>query len=249
MVAPKTIVITSLPARTSIMTARPLSAVAASLPHAVTEGLGINGEPKKRKRLTNLSPEERMMRRKLKNRVAAQTARDRKKQRMDELEIILAEIEAENKRLQAENDALKRKSGRLATENIQLKERLGQMAVGEVGGDESVVLKMESSGSAVSFTPQQQGQVPSAAPHVIQSSPNPPPPSTPTQSRLAQMIVMLSLMCSLISSKSSPVISRKKRMTTTTAAVKRLQPSLQRQKAHHLVWWGRHQQNWNPSMI
>ena len=45
--------------------------------------------------------------RKLKNRVAAQTARDRKKQRMDYLEEALAQLEAENKQLLLENDNLK----------------------------------------------------------------------------------------------------------------------------------------------
>ena len=49
--------------------------------------------------------------RKLKNRVAAQTARDRKKQRMDYLEEALAQLEAENKQLLLENDKLKLTTG------------------------------------------------------------------------------------------------------------------------------------------
>jgi X box-binding protein 1 len=63
--------------------------------------------------------------RKLKNRVAAQTARDRKKAKMSELEEVVADLEAENKQLAEENSRLIERTGILTTENITLRDRLG----------------------------------------------------------------------------------------------------------------------------
>ncbi|XP_034397944.1 LOW QUALITY PROTEIN: X-box-binding protein 1 [Cyclopterus lumpus] len=80
---------------------------------------------RKRQRLTHLSPEEKALRRKLKNRVAAQTARDRKKAKMGELEQQVLELELENQKLHIENRLLREKSSGLLTENEELRQRLG----------------------------------------------------------------------------------------------------------------------------
>ncbi|XP_051888145.1 X-box-binding protein 1 [Pristis pectinata] len=80
---------------------------------------------RKRQRLTHLSPEEKALRRKLKNRVAAQTARDRKKARMSELEEQVSEMESENQKLQIENRLLHEKTHSLLSENQELRQRLG----------------------------------------------------------------------------------------------------------------------------
>jgi X box-binding protein 1 len=62
---------------------------------------------RKRRRLDNLNLEERVLRRKLKNRVAAQTARDRKKAYMDSLDSNLGRVERENKFLKQSNEELR----------------------------------------------------------------------------------------------------------------------------------------------
>ncbi|XP_036383664.1 LOW QUALITY PROTEIN: X-box-binding protein 1 [Megalops cyprinoides] len=85
-----------------------------------------SGPPqRKRQRLTHLSPEEKALRRKLKNRVAAQTARDRKKAKMGELEQQVLELELENQKLHIENRLLREKTDGLLTENEELRQRLG----------------------------------------------------------------------------------------------------------------------------
>jgi len=75
---------------------------------------------KKRQRLTHLTMEEKSMRRKLKNRVAAQSARDRKKMRMDELEETLDDVQRQNAQLKSENALLKEKAQILLEENRKL---------------------------------------------------------------------------------------------------------------------------------
>ncbi|XP_053224551.1 X-box-binding protein 1 [Podarcis raffonei] len=92
-------------------------------------GAALSPPPRKRQRLAHLSPEEKALRRKLKNRVAAQSARDRKKARMGELERQAVELEAENQKLLAENLALRERTHSLARENRELRLRLGLPAL------------------------------------------------------------------------------------------------------------------------
>ncbi|XP_014443102.1 LOW QUALITY PROTEIN: X-box-binding protein 1 [Tupaia chinensis] len=86
-------------------------------------------QARKRQRLTHLSPEEKALRRKLKNRVAAQTARDRKKARMSELEQQVVDLEEENQKLLLENQLLREKTHGLLVENQELRQRLGMDAL------------------------------------------------------------------------------------------------------------------------
>uniref|UniRef100_A0A8C5B1F2 X-box-binding protein 1 n=1 Tax=Gadus morhua TaxID=8049 RepID=A0A8C5B1F2_GADMO len=84
---------------------------------------------------------------KLKNRVAAQTARDRKKAKMGELEQQVLELELENHKLHIENGLLREKSSGLVTENEELRQRLGLNALEtkesvRVGSSESAALRL-----------------------------------------------------------------------------------------------------------
>ncbi|VDN08490.1 unnamed protein product [Thelazia callipaeda] len=77
---------------------------------------------RKRERLTHLTPEEKQYRRKMKNRVAAQTARDRKKFRTNQLEEALRRLHQDNMKLREENKSLKMTCEDLKSENICLRD-------------------------------------------------------------------------------------------------------------------------------
>jgi X box-binding protein 1 len=79
---------------------------------------------RKRQRLDHLSHEEKLMRRKLKNRMAAQSARDRKKLKMNELEEDLILLTKQRNALLNQNQTLKQRNALLEQQNKELKERL-----------------------------------------------------------------------------------------------------------------------------
>ncbi|XP_076799790.1 uncharacterized protein LOC143444880 [Clavelina lepadiformis] len=118
-----------------------------SLPKYAIGLFNSNGSgPRKRKRLTHLTPEEKIMRRKLKNRVAAQTARDRKKMRMESLEETVHKAQQQAKDLLDVNMQLLERAEALERENAELRSRLGleeTKAVSTVSGNRQTVERIK----------------------------------------------------------------------------------------------------------
>uniref|UniRef100_A0AAY5KAN1 X-box-binding protein 1 n=1 Tax=Esox lucius TaxID=8010 RepID=A0AAY5KAN1_ESOLU len=204
---------------------------------------------RKRQRLTHLSPEEKQLRRKLKNRVAAQTARDRKKAKMGELEEQVLALELENQKLHVENRLLRQKTCGLVNENEELRQRLGldtleakeeKVQVLEASGIDAV-LGIGSSESAVLRlrVPPQQAQ----AQHI----------SNLKISQWIQIVLTLQTLSliscwafwtSLTQSCSSGSVmsrrSRSRRCCWSEGGEEYLPP--------HLHLWGPHQLSWRPLM-
>uniref|UniRef100_A0A8R1DUJ8 X-box-binding protein 1 n=1 Tax=Caenorhabditis japonica TaxID=281687 RepID=A0A8R1DUJ8_CAEJA len=94
---------------------RPTEAIVAEL---LGDDMGLQG-PRKRERLSHLTAEEKMDRRKMKNRVAAQNARDKKKERSAKVEDVMRDLVEENRRLRAENEILRRNNEHLLQQQSQ----------------------------------------------------------------------------------------------------------------------------------
>uniref|UniRef100_A0A8C6UWB2 X-box-binding protein 1 n=1 Tax=Neogobius melanostomus TaxID=47308 RepID=A0A8C6UWB2_9GOBI len=230
---------------------RPISVVLPSVASQASSDSDSNtsvGPPvRKRQRLTHLSPEEKAMRRKLKNRVAAQTARDRKKAKMGELEQQVLELELENQKLHIENRLLREKTTGLQTENEELRHRLG---LDTLDSKEKVQIQISNGSEAGLGT----GSSESAVLRL-----RVPPQQVQAQqflnlktSQWIQMVLTLqtvSLICSwafwtsLTQSSFSSLMSRSARSRLccwSEGATQYLPP--------HLQLWGPHQLSWRPLM-
>jgi len=82
------------------------------------------GVKRKREKLDHLTEEEKLLRRKLKNRISAQTARDRKKEKVCDLEAKVNQLNRQKNDLYNENISLKRVNKTLEQENSELRKRL-----------------------------------------------------------------------------------------------------------------------------
>ncbi|XP_069475269.1 X-box-binding protein 1 isoform X1 [Ambystoma mexicanum] len=211
--------------------------------------------PRKRQRLTHLSPEEKALRRKLKNRVAAQTARDRKKARMGELELQVVELEIENQKLLLQNGLLREKTQRLSTENQELRQRLGLDALKEEEDEEESKVQIQSrvddlglvAGSAESAAlrlcaPLQQVQAQKSS-RLIISTWMLAALTIPTLSLISYLAFWTAWIdCIQICSSTTKTCSREvwRKKSAATSSIPYRPP--------RLLLWGPHQQSWTPLM-
>merc|ERR1739848_734150 len=112
---------------------------------------------RKRANLDHLSPEEKLMRRKLKNRVAAQNARDKKRVKMEDMEIELQRIKAHAKALEIRNAELVAYNERLVAESDKHNSS-NRTAIRGQEADGPLVVRQTPESSELTNVPQQQEQ-------------------------------------------------------------------------------------------
>jgi len=227
---------------------------------------GASAPPTKRKRqnLTHLTEEERVMRRKLKNRMAAQSARDRKKAHMDDLEKLVLRLEKQNAALMKENQSLRaslnngsnigakiskptdssRPSSKKTSLTRESLDRISSASSSESAAFGSVLLQKERTAAWV------RRQL------LLRLS---------TATRCFTCLVALMLTSSLRSrmlsstdAKKSPLTPQEKRLLMRLHLTNQSMGSCSHQRYRHsagcdsrssATWWGPQQRNWNPARI
>lgn len=202
--------------------------------------------PNRKRRLAHLSLEEKQYRKKLKNRVAAQTSRDRKKQRMDELEssILLMSQELE---------AITKQNAALTTENNLLKQQLQDAQLTTT----ALLETLQSEKCSCGKTPKDNAQttsaeVPSVSSRPAESIRHPLLKGLDGKQADSLSVLRILLMTFLLSQNSLQTWELAKISQTLEtwsdlrkASSKKPLPVKRISQAWN-QWWGRHQKSWNP---
>ncbi|XP_044754755.1 X-box-binding protein 1 [Coccinella septempunctata] len=200
----------------------------------------------KKRRLDHLTWDEKIQRKKLKNRVAAQTSRDRKKARIEQMESAITELCTRNETLMSQCENLKNMNEKLSLENAELKARLMEpclsckqnRSVGpesDEGSSESLLLPMGSN----------------TGPAAVLSK---------TQTFLKIALVCLLYRNCLMNSTETSTLNHWSNLQRASLKIspKTWKMLLRKQivKYQNLMkvqdrevpvqWWGKHQKNWNP---
>jgi X box-binding protein 1 len=201
----------------------------------------------RKRRLDHLTLEEKLQRKKLKNRVAAQSSRDRKKARLDDLEAEVKGLREKNETLTLQCRNLHLEKTQLATENQQLLQKLSNIEYNHQTHGVSCSTQVEP--AEFSIDPLLQGQVLQLAvglgPQVLTMW-------TILRYCLLSQIssIVLMEMCAYLTWMSwHRVYSEKlqKKWTQSTGRpVQRLELMDSKERAAVIKWWGRHQKTWKP---
>jgi len=180
---------------------------------STTPGVQTGQTQRKRERLTHLSPEEKMWRRKMKNRIAAQTARDRKRIQMDSMDTRLSKLEVINRKLAKENAELRAANAQL----MAAMRARGDCATTGSGNEHEVVRRSPFESAAFINVPQQREQGERATTH----------------RRLCMPSLIVSLLCSLLPHQLTSTPNYKP-SSTTFSKTHRLM-SMSRAQRQHLL--------------
>jgi X box-binding protein 1 len=198
---------------------------------------------RKRQRLDHLSTEEKIMRRKMKNRVAAQSARDRKKALMDDLEDKVNLLEKKLASYEKQNRELIAKNEQLCKRNEELMKRLQEREL-ESKVSKSIIGQVESSSTEAGHSVKAVGHASSINVSLPKKQACP----------LVTALWMMHCVGSMILKPTSCSTPCKTSLPSTIATMnprrqailekvlrmmQRVQPSEK--------WWGPQQSAWNPS--
>lgn len=230
--------------------------------------------PGRKRKLDHLSNEEKVQRKKLKNRVAAQTSRDRKKRQVEDMvEVMelqakkLSSLERENKSLQAKYDKLEREFQKLKASKLKQQHQVKlhsipeehkyTRAAAEEMTDKDIsadIVHIKTEGSAVSNTKPLLKVSKMCSESTEKSS-----KKFHQQMALVQLI-LLCLSYKNSTMKTSTQTFKKSQMscsTISTSALKtmilKVTSQMPRYKAINANcldhWWGSHNHQWNPPKI